>query len=139
MDSLPKEPQFSPVDQVASLYMRGKKVVMVSHPGCHYCQLAFKNFTPEIRDYFKSNAIFITPLSEEYFAAHAPVVFKWNDESEFKHIIVHLDARLPQISDLKGTPQFYFMNNGVVIEKLTGWRPGTETLVEDAIHHLKKL
>lgn len=138
MDSLPADPSFEPAEKIAPLYTKGKKVVMISHPGCHFCRMAFDQFNPETREYFKTNAIFLTPLNEESFSLHAQVVQEWNSHSEYKHIIVHSDALLPHLPNLKSTPQFYFFNNGELIEKLVGWKPGTETLLVDAIHHLKK-
>ncbi|MBY0316858.1 MAG: hypothetical protein K2Q26_15160 [Bdellovibrionales bacterium] len=138
-DSTSKKPVFEAAQNITPLYMTGKKVVMISHPGCHFCQKAFSQFTPAIQKYFKTNAIFLTPLADENFEAHARVVDEWNAQSEYKHIIIHMDAILPQIPNLKSTPQFHFFNNGKIVERIQGWRPGTETLIEDAIHHLEKV
>jgi thioredoxin-related protein len=111
-----------------SKYLEGEKVVMISHPSCHFCQNAFSDFTPDIQEILKEKAIFITPIPVEYNRSELEAVRQWNRfHPLFKHQTVYSNQSLPKL-DLTSFPQFIRFKNGEVIGKMKGWRRDGKSL-----------
>jgi len=108
---------------------------MVTHPLCGFSDRAFKDFTPEINEYFAKNAVFIAPVADSSLEQELDSIEVWNKNSAFEHLAV-LDTSNIAALDLKETPQFYFFQDGVLLEKIVGWPKDKSNLskLENAIH-----
>ncbi len=114
--------------EIKPQYMAGKKMVMISHPDCGFSSQAFRDFPPEIEEYFKKNGIFVSPISENRVKSEIKAVHEWNENSPFHHLPVLRTTPLPPL-DLSSTPQFYFFQDGIFVEKVVGWPKDGSNLV----------
>ncbi len=126
-------------NEIKPQYMAGKKIVMITHPNCGFSSLAFQDFPSEIKEYFKKNAIFVSPISENHVKSEIKAVQVWNENSPFHHLPVLRTTPLPPL-DLNSTPQFYFFQDGIFVEKVVGWPKDRSNLVllKDAIERIQQ-
>ena len=104
---------------ISAKYLTESRVVVITHPLCHFSSQAFKDFTPEIRNHFKK-ALLIAPISSRHFEEESKSVDDWNRTNDLQLIKVLSEKNLPSL-DLSSTPQFYFFKNGLVVRKIVGW------------------
>jgi len=127
-------------DEIEATYSQGKKIVVVSSPQCGFCQRAFNDFSSTINDFLKSNGVIIAPISRQYEDDEIESVLNWNNQHSLNHLLSYNDTKLKHIN-LRSTPQFYFFNNGHLVEKIVGWPRDKSNgrAIEKAIKNLNSL
>ena len=106
---------------IIEAYSKGRKMVMVAHPGCGYCHRAFENMSAKVRTFLKTNGTIITPIRRNSMGEDLQRVDRWNQNQPFYHHKVFSDAQLPGPIVLNSYPQFYFFKNGKKVHHSTGW------------------
>lgn len=106
------------LDEISNQYLHGKKIVMITHPLCHFCEWAFEGFADDVRKELK-DAIYITVIQPQY-PEEMEALKKWEEHYKLKATIIYRDDTLPQLN-LDLTPQFYFFENGILKHKIVGY------------------
>ena len=111
--------------------LRGKKLVVVGHPLCHFSADAIKEIShrDDLAQRFK-NAIWIAPPSMRLNVAQ---MRSWSRTYPASPI-AYVDKREDwPMFDAWATPTFYFLTDGKVVAKVQGWPPqGGEAALDKA-------
>ncbi|MEM7645364.1 MAG: hypothetical protein AAF203_00520 [Pseudomonadota bacterium] len=106
---------------IKSQYSSGKKIVMVSHPHCHFSRNALTKMDPEIKTALQERGLILAPIQELNRDEHLSGVLEWNQENpKLIHTPV-LDTMELENIDLTQMPQFYFFSEGELSGKVIGW------------------
>ncbi len=96
------------------------EIIVSAHPGCHFTVRAvneIKNDVSLTRFFKNQSRWLLSPSVRWYFTE----VVEWNLLNPEFHIkYVDMTQDFPMI-DFWGTPSFYFLKNGIVVDKLIGW------------------
>lgn len=98
----------------------GRRIVVVSHPLCRFSSNASSAIAADdvLGPVFRSYATWIAPQSGKL---DLPVLQQWN--REHRDFDVGLVVRQTEWTfiDYWGTPTFYFLKDGAVVQKVIGW------------------
>lgn len=98
----------------------GSRIVVVSHPRCHFSRNAVTAIASDdvLGPLFRAHASWIAPQSG---TLHLPALQRWNREHpDFAVALVVRQAEWPFV-DYWNTPTFYFLKDGAVVQKVIGW------------------
>ncbi len=98
----------------------GPRIVVVSHPSCHFSRNAVSAIASDdvLGPVFRSHATWIAPQSG---TLDLPVLQRWNREHrDFKVALVVRQTEWTFV-DYWNTPTFYFLKDGAVVQKVIGW------------------
>lgn len=101
-------------------FSKSKEIIMVAHPHCHFCFNAATAISKDqtLKQFFKKNVHLISPPDGNI---QTEPLHDWFDRFPFLEIkYIANFSDFPMI-DYWGTPTFYFLENGKVIDKITGW------------------
>lgn len=96
-------------------------IVVVGHPFCHFTQDAVRDIEadPLLAGLFAAHAKWIAPQSGRMRDVAA--IQQWNrDHPDGAMTLAYRESDWPAI-DYWGTPTFYFLRDGQVVEQVTGW------------------
>jgi hypothetical protein len=98
----------------------GQRIVVVASPLCHFCQRAIRSIEADavLRPLFRDHALWLVPPDE---STSFVTVADWNrvhpgEQMEF----AYRRGEWPMVERWE-TPVFYFLKDGVVVGKVTGW------------------
>jgi hypothetical protein len=98
----------------------GPRIVVVSHPRCHFSRNAVAAIAGDdvLGPIFRTYATWIAPQNG---ALYLPALQRWNREhGDFPVALVVRQTEWTFV-DYWNTPTFYFLKDGVVVEKVVGW------------------
>lgn len=98
----------------------GPRIVVVSHPSCHFSRNAMSAIAADdvLGPVFRSHAMWIAPQSG---MLNLPVLQRWNREHrDFEVALAVRQTEWPFV-DYWNTPTFYFLKDGAVVQKVIGW------------------
>jgi hypothetical protein len=107
----------------------GGFVIIVGAPLCHFSLEATEAIDSDIllSSRLAGRVRWIAPQSR---GASFDSIRQWNEvHPNTKFSIAYQASEWPQISSWE-TPNFYFFRDGILVEKLTGWRPGYKNKLE---------
>jgi hypothetical protein len=98
----------------------GPRIVVVSHPSCHFSRNAMSAIAADdtLGPLFRSHATWIAPQSG---TLNLPALQRWN--REHRDFAVALVVRQTEWTfvDYWNTPTFYFLKDGAIVQKVIGW------------------
>lgn len=98
----------------------GAKIIVISHPLCHFSRNAmeFIKGAPVLDAVFARNALWVAPVDRNI---NFDVLQGWNkSHPDSAHVLAHSRNEWPYL-DSWSTPTFYFMKDGILIDKVVGW------------------
>jgi hypothetical protein len=107
-------------------------VLVIAHPGCRVSRNAVRAIldSPTATQIFAKTAVWLVP-----HAAELPLqmIRDWNENhSDIGALMIpHSRDEWPQV-DYWGTPAFYFLRDGIVVEKVIGWPE--ERQIDELLH-----
>lgn len=116
----------------------GYTIIAIGHPACHFSRnaVAAIEADPALREAFAGHAVWLSPQD-----GRLPVAMfrDWNQQHALAVMTpVWLESEWPLV-DGWGTPTFYFVRDGRLISKVTGWpRAGRESELKAAIAEAAK-
>lgn len=124
---------------------RQPKIIVISHPNCHFCQAAVKDIEkhPQLAEVFFAHSRWLVPPEREL---NIESIQRWNQKHpEVRMDMIYSRDEWPDL-DTGATPTFYFFQDGKVISKFSGWpqdgrlkdlKHGLEMLgiLQDAVNH----
>lgn len=101
--------------------MEGGRVVVVAHPLCHFSRNAAAAIRadPELGAAFE-NAVWLAPPDRHLYI---DVFQQWNREHPDQDMAIAFEHDEWPMIDYWGTPTFYFLEDGKVSARVTGWPP----------------
>ena len=95
------------------------QIVVVSHPRCHFSQAAMREIQadPLLGEVFRAHARWLAPPAGIDF----DVIQKWNSMHPHQETTLAYRREEWPMIDTWDTPTFYFLKDGVVAAKVTGW------------------
>ncbi len=112
------------------------QVVVVASPECHFSQDAARDIEadPQLRDIFGDASQWVAPSSD--FTAF-DAVQRWNTQHPAVPLaIAYDDTSLPAGGPV-GTPTFYFLQRGRVVDTVVGWpRKGSREAIRLALRRI---
>lgn len=118
-------------------FSTGKKIVVLSHPFCHFCHYAARDIArePELRRFMKEHSLWLS-RPQEYFSWEEHV--KWNTRfPDFPIAILKWDKDAAIFSPWS-TPRFFFLEDGVVRDRIRGWPKGGEGRMDELKAKIRK-
>ncbi|HMG55608.1 MAG TPA: hypothetical protein VK601_19050, partial [Kofleriaceae bacterium] len=115
------------------------QIVVVSHPLCHFSQAAMRDIQadPVLGEVFRVHAKWLAPPDG---SIHFDVVQKWNSMHPHQETTLTYRREEWPMIDSWDTPTFYFIKDGAVAAKLTGWpREGRRAELMDAARQVELL
>lgn len=99
---------------------RGPRIVVVSHPRCHFSRNAVAAIASDdvLGPVFRSYATWIVPPSG---TLNLPVLQRWNREHRDFEVSLAVRQAEWTFVDYWNTPTFYFLKDGAVVQKVIGW------------------
>lgn len=101
-------------------FAKGKEVIVIATPNCQFCLNAVKDIKSEkviLNILAKKSRWLIPPDGSVYFNQ----AIQWNVHNpKIRMSLIDKFDYFPN-EDYWGTPTFYFLENGKVIDKLSGW------------------
>jgi hypothetical protein len=96
------------------------KVVVVSHPLCHFSRAAMRDIQadPVLRELFSAHAKWLAPQDGRL---NVTAIQKWNQEHPGQETTLTFRREEWPMIERWGTPRFYFRENGVLKAKVAGW------------------
>lgn len=95
-------------------------IIVLAHPFCHFCQRAAKHLSSNqpLSTFLKENSTWIAPIDGN---VRSDILFDWHKTyPNFSISYIQYMADFPML-DYWGTPSFYFVKDGKVLDKLVGW------------------
>ena len=98
----------------------GPRIVVVSHPSCHFSRNAMPAIAADdvLGPIFRSHATWIAPQSG---TLNLPVLQRWNREHPGFEVALAVRQSEWTFVDYWNTPTFYFLKDGAVVQKVIGW------------------
>jgi hypothetical protein len=99
--------------------LRGKRIVILSSPLCHFCQGASRalDVDPRFQAALHKYATWLAPPDGSTFE----MVHAWNAKHLFEAMsLMYSETEWPMIDDI-ATPTFFFFDGPTLIAKVTGW------------------
>lgn len=109
-----------PIDQ-------GKFVVVISNPLCGFSEAASKviESDKDLSVFFSKHGLWLVPPARRLYDVD---VIEWNkSHSSQKMVLAYKTNNWPIIDDWS-TPIFYFLENGIVVDKIVGWPKNGQNL-----------
>lgn len=101
-------------------YSKSLEIIVISHPRCHFTQYVAEELAKDdkLNTFLKEHSTWIEPVTQKL--DYNELLLWKNKYPQFEIKIVDKTSTFTNI-DYWGTPTFYFMENGVVKDKLIGW------------------
>ncbi len=101
-------------------FSKNTELIIISHPRCHFCYRAAKHIKKDrvLSQFLSKHAHWFSPPDSAFYLDD---ISQWNNKFPnftMKYIETSLD--FPML-DYWGTPSFYFLTDGKVVDKLVGW------------------
>jgi hypothetical protein len=98
----------------------GPRIVVVSHPLCHFSRNAMSAIAADdtLAPLFRSHATWIAPQNGRL---NLPVLQRWNREHRGFEVALAVRQSEWTFVDYWNTPTFYFLKDGAVMQKVIGW------------------
>ncbi len=101
-------------------FSKSAEIVIISHPICHFCNRAAIaiNSDQELSQIFANHAQWLIPPDSRFYL---DAVNQWN--SKFPNFTMKYIEKSSDFTmlDYWGTPTFYFLKDGSVVDKVVGW------------------
>lgn len=99
---------------------QGVKVVAVVSPGCHFARAAMTAIeqSPELMHLLDGRVLWIEPQERSFFFDDTQL---WNREKPFFNMKITYKSEEWPFIDQWGTPTFYILKEGKVVNEITGW------------------
>ena len=111
----------------------GTKIIVISHPLCHFSRNAVQAIEQDavLSVIFKKDSVWIAPTDRRLYVK---TLQDWNRSHPVIQYSLAYDLREWPMVDSWATPTFYFLKNGMLVDKVTGWpeEGQREALIEAA-------
>ena len=117
-------PDRSELERMPVELTAGVQIVVIAHPLCHFTQDAARDLEadPVLRDVLAAHSQWLAPTGPVDLDAFR----QWNlTHPTLQTALISPVAEWPMIDDWR-TPTFYVLRDGVVRERVTGWRHGEQ-------------
>lgn len=117
-------------------FAKGKEVIVIAAPNCHFCLNAVKDIKTKKRilDVLSQKSRWLIPPDG---SVHLKQAIQWNiNNPKLNMSLIDNFDYFPN-EDYWGTPTFYFLENGKIIDKLSGW-PKDKSNLEKLSNKLAK-
>lgn len=101
----------------------GPRIFVAAHPKCHFTQDAIQDIEqdPKLSQVMKNHSKWIVPQGR---SLAIDAVRKWNNNYSAAPMTLVVERDDWPMIDYWGTPTFYFLDNGVLKDKVRGWPKG---------------
>lgn len=104
--------------ELRSIPKSGQKLIMVMYPDCEFAEMAAKAIfsDPELGPIFRENGFMLTRKFEPVDVESIKKRYSFNSV-----YIARKSGDFPGISLMRISPTFYFMKDGRILDKFSGW------------------